>query len=696
MLADTIDPVTSGSLLLLVGGSQDSARLVEGALRRAAFGVRTAWIADLEELEDALCRGSGADMLLCAEGLNTPLASVLALCARLAPELPVLELGQTPDIAATCTAMHLGARDRVCAGSDADLQHLAQVYRRECGSLKCERELMQARARMAAFENRHREGLDGISDAVVHVQDGVLIRANRAFAGLLQRPADTLIGSTMLDLVAPDQQPRVKEQLRQLARGKYPGAPLETLLLRHDGQPLPVSVQLTQGAVGGQSFIEWLIRIDAAPALAVPAPAAALSPVGTAATPDRLSLFRALARPPEDARPRAVVLFLVDGFTSLESRVGLEDAELLMTQVSAAIVTRLGPAQPLFRFSTDEWVALISRATAPEFEKLAERLSRELAQHVFTAGAHETRITVTVAAYPIGAGEPATQAIDPLIREGRRVSALGGGRGLVLGPTALAHSEARENARRATQLKRALEQDRMHLAYQSIASLEGETRQHFDVLVRMVDETGQELHAGEFIPAAVQFGLMRLVDRWVIKQALKVLAKRDQNQEPAVLLVKLSEESLRDTEGLITWLRGLLAARPLRHHELCFAVQEMAVQNHLRKTQLLAQALDTLGAGLAIEHFGVGTHSAQLLEQLPARFVKFHASYTRDFSDYDTQKKMAELLTIARRRGIRTIVSHVEDANVMARMWQLGVHYIQGYHVQEPEVVLLAADPVRS
>jgi PAS domain S-box-containing protein len=678
----------------MVGGSEDGARLVEAALRKAAFGVRAAWIADLEELEDALRRGSGADLLLCAESAQSPLGRVLELSARFAPELPVLELGQTPDWAATSNAMRLGARDRVCAGSDADLQHLAQVYRRECTNLKCERELIQARARMAAFETRHRERLDEITDAVIHVQDGVLSRVNRAFAGLVQRPTDTLIGSQLLELVAPEQQPRVKEQLRQLARGKYAGAPLETVLVRADGRSLPVSVQLTQGTVGRQSFVEWLIRIEAAPP---PAPVAApvVAAAEPVATPDRLALFRALQKAPDDARPRAVLLFLVDGFASLEARVGLQDAELLMTQVSAAIVTRLGTPQPLFRFSTDEWVARDTSATAPEFEKLAERLSRELAQQVFTAGAHETRITVTVAAYPIGANEPAVQAIDPLIREGRRASAQRGGQSLLIGPTAQAHGEARETARRAAQLKRALEQDRMRLAYQSIASLEGETRQHFDVLVRMVDEEGQERHAGEFIPVAIQFGLMRVVDRWVIKQALKVLAKRDQNQEPAVLLVKLSEESLRDTDGLITWLRSLLATRPLRHRELCFAVQEMAVQNHLRKTQLLAQALDELGSGLAIEHFGVGTHPAQLLEQLPARFIKFHASYTRDFGDRDTQKKMAELLAIARRRGIKTIVSHVEDANVMARMWQLGVHYIQGYHVQEPEVVLLAADPIR-
>jgi multidomain signaling protein FimX len=49
-------------------------------------------------------------------------------------------------------------------------------------------------------------------------------------------------------------------------------------------------------------------------------------------------------------------------------------------------------------------------------------------------------------------------------------------------------------------------------------------------------------------------------------------------------------------------------------------------------------------------------------------------------------------MELAKQKKIKTIVSHVEDANVMARLWQMGVNYIQGYHVQEPEVVLLASE----
>ncbi|MGD9407232.1 MAG: EAL domain-containing protein, partial [Gammaproteobacteria bacterium] len=56
------------------------------------------------------------------------------------------------------------------------------------------------------------------------------------------------------------------------------------------------------------------------------------------------------------------------------------------------------------------------------------------------------------------------------------------------------------------------------------------------------------------------------------------------------------------------------------------------------------------------------------------------------------QAKLGDLVSDAREKGIATIAERVEDANTMAVLWQLGVEYIQGYQVQEPEVVL-AEDP---
>lgn len=661
----------------MLGVSDEHARVIDVQLRQSGLPLRSGSLADLEELDDVLQRGT-PDLLLCADvgGFSSTVA--LQRCRELMPELPVLVLGTSANPAASSAALVLGARDRVCAGDADALAHLVEVFSREWRQLNQDRELYLARARLKGLEAAHLNRLPESGDALLQVRDGLIEYANAAFASLLGLRSEALNGRALSTLLPVNQQPRIKEFIRQLLRARIAPGSLQTELLRADGSSLPVAAQLSVGSLDNRRFVEWCIP-GTSPAAGTPSGSAA----------DRLALYRALEQTSTDTRPRAAMLFLIDDFASIETRLGLQDAERLLTQVASALATRIGSGSTLFRFSTNEWVALVSRNTVGEIEKLAERLGRELAQQVFTPGQHETQITLTIGAYPMAADESGVAAIDRLIHEGRRLSSAGGAQVAILGPTAKNHAEQRENARRAALLKRALDEDRLHLAYQSIASLDGETRPHFDVLVRMTDDNGQELHAGEFIAAAEQFGLMQALDRWVITRALKVLAKRESKQDIPVLLVKLSEQSLRDPDELMSWLRPLLSARSLQQDELCFSIQEAAAQNQLLKTQQLAQTLGELGSGLTIEQFGMGSHAAQLLQQLPVRFIKFSPQFTRQFNERETQKKLGDLLILAREKNVRTIVSQVEDANMIARMWQLGVNYIQGYHVQEPDAFLI-------
>src|SRR3546814_4166828 len=97
------------------------------------------------------------------------------------------------------------------------------------------------------------------------------------------------------------------------------------------------------------------------------------------------------------------------------------------------------------------------------------------------------------------------------------------------------------------------------------------------------------------------------------------------------------------------WLQEQLKKRPLRPVEIVFEAQERVLQNHIRKAKLLTKSLNELGAQVAIEHFGIGSNSAQMIEHIPAQFVKFHQSFAKDFGVKETQKHMAALMEIDRK-----------------------------------------------
>ena len=391
--------------------------------------------------------------------------------------------------------------------------------------------------------------------------------------------------------------------------------------------------------------------------------------------------------------PLAAMMIVLDYFPALEDRIGIIAAEDIVEQVTVALKAKLSPADTLFNFSPSEIAALIRRPNIADLESIGELLRKELTNVVFTTREHEAQLTFSIVVQPLAGSEKPEEVVTEVVREVRRLSEKGGNQTAVIGAAAKSSQTDREDARKAAMVKKAIEGNRLKLAYQSIASLEGDSRQHFDVLVRLMDEQGKELHASEFLPAAEKYGLMKNIDQWVLTRCMAIVAKRSGGKEAPSLFIKVSEDSIKDTEAYIHWVTELLKNYPLTNEEFVFEIQEMVLQNHVRKAKIITQALSDLGAGIAIDHFGTSPNSVQLIEHLPKiSYLKFHASYTQKFNDKELQKRMTLLMEVAKQKKIKTIVSHVEDANVMARLWQMGVNYIQGYHVQEPEVVLLASE----
>jgi EAL domain-containing protein (putative c-di-GMP-specific phosphodiesterase class I) len=234
------------------------------------------------------------------------------------------------------------------------------------------------------------------------------------------------------------------------------------------------------------------------------------------------------------------------------------------------------------------------------------------------------------------------------------------------------------------QIKAALMENRFRLVQQPIASLVGEDLGMYDVLVRMLDEQGQEVLPSVFMPAAERNDLMKNVDRWVVRAAMSFCAAR----KPGALFVRLSQDTLADA-WLPTWLANQLKASKIEPARTC--------SRSARKSRAadqgnggVAQALSERGFRFALEGFGMGRDTELLLNHLHPDFVKIHGALMQGLSaDQDKQARVKAVVELARKCKAVTIGERVQDANTMAVLWQLGVEFIQGYFVNAPEEVVL-------
>jgi len=231
-------------------------------------------------------------------------------------------------------------------------------------------------------------------------------------------------------------------------------------------------------------------------------------------------------------------------------------------------------------------------------------------------------------------------------------------------------------------------ENRFRLVQQPIASLQGEDPGMFDVLVRMIDQQGKEVLPSEFMAAAGRNDLLKNIDRWVVGASLSFAAQK----KPQCLFVRLSRESARDS-ALLEWLDNHLRTSRADPQRLCFQVTEESAAAHVAEIKALAAALRERRFRFALEGFGSGRNSTGMLESVPLDFVKIDGTLVQGLAgDPQLQQRVRLLVEAARKHRIQTVAERVEDANTMAVLWQVGVQYIQGYFVNEPEEVVLRAE----
>jgi EAL domain-containing protein (putative c-di-GMP-specific phosphodiesterase class I) len=236
-------------------------------------------------------------------------------------------------------------------------------------------------------------------------------------------------------------------------------------------------------------------------------------------------------------------------------------------------------------------------------------------------------------------------------------------------------------------IKAALMENRFRLVQQPVASLQGTDTQMFDVLVRMVDTQGKEVLPSEFMPAAERNDLLKNIDRWVIAAALSFAAKR----KPGCLFVRLSRASALDPT-LVPWLDGQIKATLVDPRRICFQVTEEVAAGYVHEIRRLSTACHDRGLRFALEHFGAGRDPLALLGSITLDYLKIDGSLMQGLPDDPAlQERVRHIVEAGTAKHIATIAERVEDANTMAVLWQLGVQYLQGYFVQAPEDVVLAA-----
>ena len=227
-------------------------------------------------------------------------------------------------------------------------------------------------------------------------------------------------------------------------------------------------------------------------------------------------------------------------------------------------------------------------------------------------------------------------------------------------------------------IRAALDEDRFVLYQQPVVELSSGRTVQNELLLRMVAEDGTVHAPGEFLSVAERYGLISEIDRWVIREAVRISAAG----LPAEF--NISAKSIDDAD-VLRELEEAIANVDIDPSQLVVEVTETAVVGHLDAARRFAERVAELGCGLALDDFGTGQANLSYLKHLPADHLKIDIEFIRDLVHSETDRRLVEgMVSFARAFDQVTVAEGVEDEETLMVLRQLGVDRAQGYLFGHP------------
>ena len=678
--------------IAVLSQNQDDVERINGALRDAGHAAHCHWAANPNRLADTLASKQVELLIINCDRYADPIRAVVKQKDRYNPEVPVIAMQQQAAEEDIEAAMRAGACDLVSLGSKSRLQ---SVVTRELRALRVERALNSTLQSATEYKKQLKDHMAASASSYALVQEGIFTETNEAWLRQFKvADRSELIGLPIMDTFEPESRAALKGALVATIAGKW-----------QKGEKLIVKAHIDSGEAE-ELHLEFrrididdgpMVQIRIAPQLKVAEEPTKLVHDALKRDPTTLFFHRAqfleriakrLQRKPA-AGTHCLVYVKPDNFREIRDKVGIIQSEEILAQFAEFVRKRMHPRDVAGRFEGTSIMLLLERGSARDAQVWGQQLINQLEKTTFEVGETSTHMTCTVGA--CGASEvfgSLEEFVAATVATYEKGKARGGNKS-VLDESADQDTKQREfDNIWVKHLKSALMEDRFRLAQLPIAGLRSDSILMYDLLVRMIDEQGKSVLPSEFIPAAQRNNMMKNIDRWMLAAAVDFC----QNGDADRVFVRLSRQSITDA-STGSWMQQKLDEDGFDCSRLVVQIPERDCAKHIKQTRGLVKQLRKLGVGFAIEHYGVDTRRFQILDMLKPDYIKIDGELLHSLmTDESMQAAVSAIVDAAGERHIKTIAERVENANAMAVLFQLGLDFMQGHYVHEPEVVLEDTD----
>lgn len=403
-------------------------------------------------------------------------------------------------------------------------------------------------------------------------------------------------------------------------------------------------------------------------------------------------LVAALERSNEDPGFASALLYVdLDQFKVVNDTFGHSAGDELLRQVTEIIQAKIRSTDIVARLGGDEFGVLLENCDQTRAMEVAEAIRLAIEEHRFVWQDAFTNVRCSIGVVIATADSPSGASVMSSA-DVACYSAKDMGRNQIHLYQDSDASMRHEEMKWVSRITSAVEEDRLELFFQPIVNIAGNCEDdpgHYELLLRMRDESGALVQPDQFIPAAERYNMMSTLDRWVIRAALTQLADRRQDDGAArfTLAINLSGTSLSE-DRFLEFVIDELSKYSLPEGAICFEITETAAISNLARVIHFMQALKKLGCKFSLDDFGSGLSSFTYLKNLPVDYLKIDGQFISNVVDDSVDESMVRAISeVGQAMGILTIAERVETKDVLDKLAVLGVAYAQGYYIARPASV---------
>ncbi|MBB5867873.1 diguanylate cyclase (GGDEF)-like protein [Allocatelliglobosispora scoriae] len=373
----------------------------------------------------------------------------------------------------------------------------------------------------------------------------------------------------------------------------------------------------------------------------------------------------------------------LDGFKSVNDRLGHEAGDELLQQVAVRLRRRVRPTDLLARFGGDEFVVVIDGVTQlAEVAEVGRRIADDL-NDVFVVSGEQVHVTASIGGV---LGTQGTSTPSAMLRDADAAMYVAKGRGPgqveVFDDAASHRSLDRLDLR--SELRHALDRDQLALHYQPIFSLNTGRILAFEALLRWTHPHHGSVSPDVFIPLAEDTGAIVEIGRWVLDQACRQLAiwHRLPHWRTLAMAVNISPAQLRGTKVAEETL-GVIRRTGLEPSDIWLEITEHSYLRH--DVTEYATTLRAAGVRFALDDFGTAYSNLAYLKRLPIEILKIDRSFVSGVTGPELDLSIVRaIIAIADSLGLSCIAEGIETEEQRVAVQELGCRLGQGFLLSPP------------